>query len=153
QGPLWRVLLFRLAEQDQVLLLTMHHIISDAWSLGVFVREVALLYQAAILGQPATLPELPIQYADYAVWQREWLQGEVLQQQLGYWKQQLAEAPAALDLPTDRPRPALQTANGAAQQFVLPQPLTAQLQQLSRQANATLYMTLLAAFQALLGRY
>ena len=101
--------LIRLDQEEHVLLLTMHHIISDGWSMGILFQELSVLYEAFCAGKPSPLPELPIQYADYAEWQREWLQGEVLESQLGYWKQQLEGAPQVLELPTDRPRPAVQT--------------------------------------------
>ena len=107
-GPLLRVTLLRLDRQEHVLLLTIHHIVSDGWSTAVLFRELSALYAAYSTGKPATLPELSIQYVDFAAWQREWLQGEVLEKQLSYWKKQLAGAPARLELPTDRPRPAVQ---------------------------------------------
>ena len=113
RGPLLRARLLRLSEEDQVLLLTMHHIVSDGWSMGVLVKEVAALYSAFSTGQPAALEELPVQYADYAVWQREWLRGEVLERQLGYWREQLAGAAAVLELPSDHPRPAVQSFRGS----------------------------------------
>ena len=105
KGPLLRASLLRLGETEHVLLLTIHHIVSDGWSMGVFVRELAALYEAYVAGRPSPLQELPIQYADFAVWQREWFQGEVLEGQLSYWRQQLAGSPPLLELPTDRPRP------------------------------------------------
>jgi hypothetical protein len=108
-GPLLRATLLHLGEAEHVLLLTMHHIVSDGWSMGVLIRELAALYEAFSSGKPSPLPQLPIQYADFAHWQRQWLQGEVLAAQLSYWQQQLAGAPAVLELPTDRPRPAIQT--------------------------------------------
>ena len=112
-GPILRASLLRLGEQDHVLLLTIHHIAIDGWSLGVLGHELGALYQAFTGGTPASLAELPVQYAYYAVWQRAWLQGEVLEQQVAYWRQRLERAPAVLDLPTDRPRPAVQTYRGA----------------------------------------
>ena len=151
-GPLVRVQLLRLAAEDHVVLFTMHHIISDGWSTGILVREVAALYEAYIEGRESPLPELEIQYADYAVWQREWLQGEVLEQQLGYWRQQLEELPV-LQLPTDKPRPPVQSHRGRAINFSVPAELTAELKQLSNAEGVTLYMTLLAAFKILLWRY
>ena len=120
-GPLLRATLLRLAAEEHVLLLTMHHIISDGWSQGVFWRELAVLYEAFATGKPSPLPELAIQYADFAVWQRQWLQGEVLDTQLAYWKQQLAGL-SMLQLPTDRPRPAVQTFRGARHPVVFSQP-------------------------------
>ncbi|WP_166213188.1 condensation domain-containing protein, partial [Cognatiluteimonas telluris] len=113
-GPLVRGRLLRLSDEAHVLLLTMHHIVSDGWSLGVLLREVAALYGAFVQGQADPLPPLAIQYADYAVWQRDWLQGEVLEQQLAFWQGHLSGAPALLELPSDRPRPAQQSYRGAA---------------------------------------
>ena len=152
RGPLWKAKLLRLDEEMHVLLLTKHHIVSDAWSMGLIRRELTALYEAFSTGRPSPLPELPIQYADYAVWQRQWLTGEVLEEQLGYWKERLAELPT-LELATDRPRPAVQTHRGAREKLVLPESLTRALKELSRREGATLFMVLLAAFQALLGRY
>jgi natural product biosynthesis luciferase-like monooxygenase protein/amino acid adenylation domain-containing protein len=153
RGPLLRVVLIRREEEEHVLLLTMHHIISDEWSLGVFFREMAALYTAFSNGQPSPLPELPIQYADFAQWQMGWLQGETLETQLAYWKKQLGGAPATLALPIDRPRPSIQTFRGAAHSFLLPSALVDALKTYSRQEGVTLFMTLLAAFQTLLYRY
>ncbi|MBC6431552.1 amino acid adenylation domain-containing protein [Nostoc sp. HG1] len=127
--------------------------VSDGWSIGVFVKELAALYNAYSQGQPLLLAPLPIQYADFAIWQRNWLQGDVLQTQLSYWQQQLANAPAFLSLPADRRRPAVQTFNGAHQEFTLSKELTARLAKLSQQQGVTLFMTLLAAFDTLLYRY
>jgi amino acid adenylation domain-containing protein/non-ribosomal peptide synthase protein (TIGR01720 family) len=153
RGPLIRVRLLRLDEAEHVVLLTMHHIVSDGWSTGVLTRELALLYRAFDSGESAPLPDLPIQYADFAYWQRNWLQGEVLEAQLNYWRQQLAGLPPLLELPTDRPRPAFQTHRGASQPFMLPQRTFDLLKTLSREQGTTLFMTLLAAFQTLLYRY
>ncbi len=153
QLPLLRGRLLQLDEQQHVLLVTMHHVISDGWSLGVFIRELGSLYLAFVSGRTSPLPELTIQYADFAHWQRQWLKGEVLQGQIDYWKQQMVGAPAALALPTDRPRPAVQTFRGSTHSFTLPASLTASLQALSQREGATLFMTLLAAFQTLLSRY
>jgi amino acid adenylation domain-containing protein/non-ribosomal peptide synthase protein (TIGR01720 family) len=152
-GPLLRATLLRLDVEEHVLLLTMHHIISDGWSIGVLMRELAALYSAGLAGRQPALPILPIQYADYAHWQRAWLQGQVLDTQLAYWKQQLAGAPALLELPTDRPRPPVQTFQGAHQAITLPQPLTAAIKKLSQREGVTPFMTLLAAFQTMLYRY
>ncbi len=152
-GPLFRMSLLRLAADEHIALLTMHHIVSDGWSMGVLVNEVATLYGAYSAGEESPLAELPIQYADYAAWQREWLQGEVLESQLSYWKQQLAGAPAVLELPTDHARPAVQSYRGTSESFELSAELTRKLEQLSRREGVTLYMTLLAAFQTLLYRY
>ncbi|MFQ5794231.1 MAG: amino acid adenylation domain-containing protein, partial [Candidatus Bipolaricaulia bacterium] len=153
RGPLMRVTLLRLGKRDHVLLLTIHHIVCDGWSIGILVRELAMLYKAFSTGNPSPLPELPIQYADFAHWQREWLQGEVLESQLSYWKQQLGDDPPVLQLPTDRPRPPVQTFRGATQFFELPKALYESLKALSRREDVTLFMTLLAVFQALLSRY
>ncbi len=152
QGPALRATLLQLGEQEHAFLLTMHHIISDAWSMEVFFYELKTLYAAYVFGQPSPLQELPIQYADYAIWQQEWLQGEVLERQLTYWKQQLDALPM-LQLPLDHPRPAVQTFRGAAQIVILPKALTDKLKALSRREGVTLFMTLLAAFQTLLFRY
>jgi amino acid adenylation domain-containing protein len=153
QGPLIRTTLLRIGEQDHMLLLTMHHIVSDGWSMQVFYEEMESLYNAYIAGQPSPLPELPVQYADYAVWQREWLQGETLKAQLDYWKVQLAGAPPLLELPTDRPRPPAQTYGGGHETIHLPVSLARQLEALGRREGATLFMVLLAAFDTLLHRY
>jgi amino acid adenylation domain-containing protein len=153
EGPLLRVILMKLTEEEHVVLLTAHHIVSDGWSVGVLIREVAALYQAFTSGAPASLPELPIQYADFAVWQRQWLTGKRLDEQLAYWKQHLAGAAPTLELPADRPRPAAQTYRGATRFFNLPVDVFRALKELSRQNDATLFMTLLAAFQTLLYRY
>jgi amino acid adenylation domain-containing protein len=152
-GPLLRLRLLRLSEEEHVLLVTMHHIVSDGWSMGVLVREVGLLYPALCAGAESPLEELAIQYADYAVWQREWLSGKVLDQQLGYWREQLAGAPAVLELPGDKVRPAAQSFRGSDQPFEISARLTAALKELSQREGVTLFMTLLAAFKALLYRY
>ncbi len=153
QGPLLRARLLRLGEEEHIVVLTVHHIVSDGWSLGVLVQEVATLYAAFKAKEPSPLPELPIQYADFAHWQREWLQGEILEAQLAYWRQQLGGSAPILELPTDRPRPAMQTYQGATQTFSLPHSLSDSLKALTREQGATLFMTLLAAFQSLLYRY
>jgi amino acid adenylation domain-containing protein len=152
-SPLVRARLLQVDEEDHVLLFTMHHIISDGWSVNILFREVAALYEAFTRGEPSPLPELPIQYADFAAWQRGWLRGDQLEEQLGYWREQLRHAPALLELPTDRPRPPIQTYRGATARFALTKELSEELQRLSRRERATLFMTLLAAFQALLHRY
>ncbi|BAZ14320.1 amino acid adenylation domain-containing protein [Calothrix sp. NIES-4071] len=152
-GALLRVTLLRLGEQSHVLLLTMHHIVSDGWSMGIFISELSALYQSFSAGKPSQLPELIIQYADFAHWQQQWLSGEVLQTQLDYWNQQLAAAPPLLELPTDRPRPSIQTFQGGTEYFKLNQELTNKLKTLSQKSEATLYMTLLSAFATLLSRY
>ncbi|HEY0735729.1 MAG TPA: amino acid adenylation domain-containing protein, partial [Herpetosiphonaceae bacterium] len=152
QGPLLRVSLLYLGAEEHVLLLTMHHIVSDGWSMGVFVRELVTLYVAFSEGTTPALPALPIQYADYALWQRRWLSGAVLAAQLDYWKQQLADPPV-LDVPTDYLRPAVPSFRGAVHTFLLPAALSAELVALSRREGVTLFMTLLAAWQILLARY
>ncbi|HEX7737139.1 MAG TPA: amino acid adenylation domain-containing protein, partial [Ktedonobacteraceae bacterium] len=152
QGPLLRVRLLRLSTREHTLLVTIHHILADGWSLGIFVRELAVLYAAFATGQPSPLGNLSLQYMDYALWQREWLQGELLEEHLAYWKRQLKDAPPALDLPTDHPYPARQTFHGSRSAFRLPQSLAEALKRLSSQREATLFMTLLAAWQILLFR-
>jgi len=151
--PLLRGTVLQLGETEYVLLLTMHHIISDGWSMGVFVRELTELYKAFCTGAPPSLPELPVQYADFALWQRQWLQGEILVPQLDYWKEQLLDAPALLELPTDRPRPAVQTFRGGYYYTALSFELSAELTALSKRAGVTLFMTLFAVFGILLYRY
>jgi amino acid adenylation domain-containing protein len=151
--PLWRAKLLRLSDSEHVLLLTLHHIISDGWSMGLFWRELSALYAAFSRGQPSPLPPLPIQYADFAIWQRNYLQGEVLASQLNYWKQQLGGELPILNLPTDFPRPPVQTHRGFQQSLRISQTLTTNLKRLSQQQGITLYMTLLAAFKILLYRY
>jgi amino acid adenylation domain-containing protein len=153
RGPLLRTWLLRLSEQEHIFALTMHHVISDNWSTGILIQEVALLYDAFSNRRPLSLPKLPIQYADFAHWQRNWLQGEVLETQLDYWKGQLAGQPPLLELPTDRPRPAVQTFRGDYQSFVLSEDLSQAIEALCQREGVTLFMTLLAAFQTLLYRY
>jgi amino acid adenylation domain-containing protein len=153
QGPLLRASLLRLEAAEHVLLLTLHHIVSDGWSVGVLHSEIAAIYEAFAQGQPSPLAELPIQYGDYAVWQREWLQGEVLEEQLAYWQQQLSGAPPVLTLPTDRPRPAVPSYEGGVESFRIAPRVSEDLQALSQREGVTLFMTLLAAFQTLLHRY
>ncbi|MBW4611881.1 MAG: amino acid adenylation domain-containing protein [Desmonostoc vinosum HA7617-LM4] len=150
---LLRVTLLQLGELEHLMLFTIHHIIADVWSRGVFFGELTVLYEAFCVGKPSPLPELPIQYADYAVWQRQWLREEVLQTHLTYWQQQLQGDLPILNLPSDRPRSAIQTYQGASQSFLLPKSLTQALKDLSRREEVTLFMTLLAAFQTLLYRY
>ena len=153
RGPLLRVGLLRLGKEEHVALVTMHHIVSDGWSMGLFINEVATLYAAYVRGDESPLEELPIQYADFAHWQRGWLQGEVLAAQLAYWRAELADAPTVIDLPSDKPRPPVQTYRGANQPLQLSAALSAQLRDLSRRHGSTLFMTLLAAFDLLLCRY
>jgi amino acid adenylation domain-containing protein len=150
---LLRAALFELSSAEHMLLLTMGHIASDAWSMSVLVRELGALYRAFARREPPALPALPIQYADYAVWQRQWLQGEVLETQLAYWRRQLGGAPTNLELPTDRPRPAVQSHRGARYPLAISARVTQGLKALSRQEGVTLFMTLLAAWQLLLHRY
>ncbi len=152
-GPILRAQLMRLASEDHLLLLTTHHIVFDGWSRSVLVRELGAFYQSFLAGQPPQLLELQIQYADFAVWQREHLSGDHLDRQLAYWKQQLQDMPVNLELPTDRLRPAVQTLNGASLRFTLPVDLSEQLKSLSQKQAVTRYMTMLAAFQVLLARY
>ncbi|MHC5860260.1 amino acid adenylation domain-containing protein [Nostoc sp.] len=151
--PLIRATLVALSETEHALLVFIHHIVSDGWSMGVFIQELTALYNAYSQDQRPSLVPLPIQYADFAIWQRQWLQGDVLQSQLSYWQQQLANAPTLSSLPTDRPRGAVQTYHGAYQEFALSKELTVWLKQLSQTESVTLFMTLLAAFQILLWRY
>lgn len=153
RGPLLRIKLLCLRPEEHVLILAMHHIISDGWSLGVLFGEITALYKAFSTGQPSPLPELPIQYADFIDWQQQWLQGEVLKSQLDYWKQQLGGSISALELPTARSGPTAETYQGARQTLVLTKNLTAALKALSQQGGVTLFMTLLAAFKTLLYQY
>jgi amino acid adenylation domain-containing protein/non-ribosomal peptide synthase protein (TIGR01720 family) len=152
-GPLLRISLFRLKPDAHVLLLVMHHVISDGWSMGVLVREVSALYAAFHNAEQPNLPELRIQYADFSAWQRARLQAERGQAQLAYWKEKLAAAPVVLELPTDRPRPAIQSFHGSSQHFRLSPELKAKLQTLARESGTSLFMVLLAALAALLSRY
>jgi amino acid adenylation domain-containing protein len=153
QGPLLRVKLVKLGAREHVLVLVLHHIISDGWSMGVLVKELSYYYNQYAVGEAAPLAELEVQYADYAVWQREWLSGAVLEEQLSYWREQLGGAEGLLELPTDHVRPAVQSFRGASEGVELGAELTQGLKELSRRAGATLYMTLLAAFEVLLYRY
>ncbi|MBV8202140.1 MAG: AMP-binding protein, partial [Acidobacteria bacterium] len=152
-GPLLRLRLLRLGAAEHVALLTVHHIVADGWSLGIFARELQALYPAASRREPSPLPELPIQYADFAAWQRGALRGETLERQLAFWQSCLAGAPARLELPADRPRPAVQSFRGARHAVRLDDPLPRQLAELARQERATLFMVLLAGFVALLARH
>jgi amino acid adenylation domain-containing protein len=153
EAPLMRARLVRLSETEQVLAVTLHHIVSDGWSLDLLLRELAALYGAFSAGAPSPLPELTIQYADYAHWQRQSLQGESLAKRLAYWKEQMGGAPAVLELPADRPRPPARTNRGSKQTAVLTREQTDALKALSRREGVTLFMTLLAAFEVLLYRY
>ncbi len=152
-GPMLRTNLLRLAEDEYIFLLTMHHIVSDQWSAGIFFQELVTLYEGFNSGNPSPLPDLPIQYADFALWQQEWLQTGALDKQLAYWKQQLGGSPPVLELPADHPRPPVQTLNGSHKSYDLPDPLAESLLSLSRQEGVTLFMLLLAAYQTLLHRY
>jgi amino acid adenylation domain-containing protein len=151
-GPLLRARLVRLAEAEHVVLLTLHHIVADGWSMAVLVRELVVLYPAIAQGRPSPLPALRLQYADWAEWQRRRLAGDALQEPMQYWRRQLAELPV-LELPTDRPRPAVRTFHGATRPFSVPRPLRDRLEDLGKGEGATLFMTLLAVFQVLLGRH
>ncbi len=153
QAPLLRVQLLKFSAEEHVLFLCMHHIISDGWSLDVIFRELTTIYASLHSGQSPSLPELPIQYGDYAVWQRNQLQGEALERQRNYWLEQLRDATPTLALPTDRPRSSVQTAQGASQVFVLTPRLTRALEELGKREEVTLFMVLLAAYAVLLGRY
>lgn len=153
EGPLWRTTLVKLAAERHLVVLTMHHAVSDAWSLGILVQEIAALYAAFTEGKPGPLKPLTIQYADYAVWQRQRLQGKILQDQIDYWRQQLEGCPPALNLPTDFTRPAYQTFNGKTEYFTLAPEIAEGLQRLSKQEDVTLFMILMAALQTLLARY
>ena len=148
-----RVQLLKIADTDHLLLLTMHHIITDGWSNGVLVKELSHAYSAYVQGNRPTLPALPIQYADFAIWQRQTLDGDRLDRQLSFWRKKLQGAPALLELPTDRPRPLVQSYRGANYAFELDGSLTAKLNQLAQSHEATLFMVLLTAFNVLLSRY
>jgi amino acid adenylation domain-containing protein len=152
EGPLLRASLLRLRDEEHILVLTTHHIVADAWSMGILSRELWTVYDAYSNEKPAALPDLPIQYGDFAVWQKQWLQDEVLESQVFYWKEQL-DGISMLNLPTDGPRPALQSFRGARQSITLPGSLTAAVNELSTRAGVTPFMALLAAFQTLLYRY
>jgi amino acid adenylation domain-containing protein len=152
RGPLFRVELLRLAAQDHALIVNMHHIVSDEWSMGVLVRELTVLYEAYSHGEESPLQELELQYADFALWQRQWLQGEPLKQQLAYWKRNLAGL-EPLEFPTDYPRPAAASYQGGRLQFSISTEMTSQLRALGQREGGTLFMVLLAAFQLLCGRY
>jgi NRPS condensation-like uncharacterized protein/acyl carrier protein len=152
-APLLRTKLLKLAQNDHILLLVMHHIVTDGWSMGVFIEELTTLYQAFSTQQSSPLPELPIQYADFAVWQRQYLKGEKIETQLAYWRQQLEGKQPALEFPTDYPRPPVQSFRGARQSFAVSKMLSDALKRLSQQEGVTLFMTLLAAFKAVLHNY
>jgi len=153
RGPLMRTILLKTADDRHALLMTLHHIITDGWSFGILYQELSALYNAYSNNQASPLPELEVQYGDFAVWQRGRLQGEFVAEHLSYWKKQLADAPARLELPTDHPRSAASSHKGAAIETKLSTELTKQIRTLTRRENATLFMTMLAAYQLLLCRY
>jgi amino acid adenylation domain-containing protein len=153
QGPLFRVSLLRISASEHGMVLGMHHIITDAWSNGVMMRELASLYEAYAHGRPSPLADLEVQYADYAIWQRNWLTGPALQRQLTYWTEQLVDAPRVLELPTDRLRPAVPSYRGALHIFALPKELSEAVEKLAQQHGVTMFMVLLAAYQAVLARW
>ncbi|WP_163230234.1 non-ribosomal peptide synthetase [Caulobacter rhizosphaerae] len=154
RGPLFRAELLRLGPQDHVLLMSMHHILSDGWSLlGIIPRELGALYEAFLEGRPSPLAPLEVQYADYALWQRQWLRDEALERQLAYWRERLAGAPPVLELPTDRPRPPVESFRGAALPFTLPGTLSEGVRELARREGVTPFMVFLAAFQVLVSRW
>ncbi|HEX6864352.1 MAG TPA: AMP-binding protein, partial [Thermoanaerobaculia bacterium] len=152
EGPLFRTTLLGLAPEDHALLTNTHHIVSDGWSIEILVRELAALYPAALSGEASPLPPLPLQYADYARWQRRWFEGEALAEQLSWWKERLAGPPPALELPADRPRPAVRSSRGASESAGFPAALGEALERLGQRSGATLFMTLLAAWKTLLLR-
>src|SRR5207245_10343463 len=152
RGPLLRVRLVILAGAEHVLTLMLHHIVTDGWSTGVLIGELSTLYGAALRGEAADLPALPVQYADFASWQRDRLSGEFLDERLAYWRRHL-DGVAPLELPTDRPRPAVQTRNGALHDFVVPAGVTGRLKAVGQREGATLFMTLVAACDALFARW
>ena len=149
-GPLLRAKLIKLEEKESVLVVNMHHIISDGWSMGVLISELGLIMNFLIKGETPALEPLPVQYADFGVWQRNWLEAGELERQLSYWKEELSDAPALLNLPTDFPRPAIQTYNGSTINFTIPEKLTSKLNWISKKEDITLFMTLLASFNVLL---
>jgi non-ribosomal peptide synthase domain TIGR01720/amino acid adenylation domain len=153
QAPLVRFTLLDLGQESYILVPVIHHIIIDGWSKGIFFKELSYFYQSFLSKTPVNLPQLPIQYADFAVWQRQWLQGEILENQLNYWQKQLADAPPLLELPTDQPRPSIPTFQGHTLNFQIDPDLTDKLKTLSQRSGVTLFMTLLATFTTLLFRY
>nr|MDZ8289082.1 amino acid adenylation domain-containing protein [Nostoc sp. ChiSLP01] len=153
KDPVLRVKMWQVAADEYILLIAIHHIASDGWSIGVLNRELSAHYRAITIDSAVELPELPVQYADFTIWQRQWLTTQVLEHQLSHWKQQLAGAPPLLELPTDRPRPAIQTFRGGTERFQLDVSLTSGLRQLSNKSGTTLFMTLLAGFVVLMSRY
>lgn len=153
QGPLIRTTLLRLASDEHLLLLTLHHIVFDGWSSTILIRELASLYRSLTTHQPVQLPDLPIQYADFAIWQRQWMQGALRENQLAYWRSQLDKLPPPLSLPLDHPRPALLTSHGASEDLLIDVSITTALKALVQQHESTLFITLLAAFAVLLFHY
>lgn len=153
QGPLLRACLYRLGGEKHILLLNIHHIIIDGWSMGIFFKELTVLYQAFSKGKPSPFPEIPIQYADFSLWQRQWLQGDVLESQLAYWREKLGKEQTVLELATDRTRPPVQTFRGGSLKFQLPSSLSRSIKTVSEQENATLFMVLITALKILLHRY
>ena len=151
-GPLIRGCLIRLAPEDHVLVVSVHHVVFDEWSGGILERDLTALYQAFRAGGPDPLPPLPVQYADFAVWQRDWLTGQVMEEQLAYWRGQLAQAPV-LELPADRPRPRLRSSAGAITTLAVPAEVMDGVRRVTRESGATMFMTLFAVFTVLLGRY
>ncbi|MFY0567273.1 amino acid adenylation domain-containing protein [Archangium lansingense] len=152
RGPVMRAVMIRISESEHFLQLTLHHVASDAWSATVLYGELGMIYESFLAGRPSPLPELPVQYADYAVWQRGWLSGQAMESQLAYWKKQLAGVPV-LELPTDRPRPATRSWAGDVYRFVLPRDVSEPLLALGRREGATSFMVMMALYQALLHRY
>ena len=153
RGPLFRATVVRVSAQENLLLMSLHHIVTDGWSQAILMRELSTLYRAFSQGQPSPLQELPVQYVDYTLWQRSWLHGEALEKQIQFWKSRLAGAPPSLELPTDWMRPAVASFKGGEITFAVSQQLAAGLRELSRREGVTLYMVLLAAFQVLLSRW
>ncbi len=153
KGPLFRAKLLKLGEEDYAIIGCVHHIIADGWSVGVLIEELAQFYSANVHNQSVQLPPLDVQYVDYAAWQQKWLQGEVLERHIAFWKEALAGAPQVLELPTDKPRPPVQSYHGATLRHVISENLTRQVRQFSQKQGVTPYMTLLAVFQTLLHRY
>lgn len=153
EGQLFNLVLMRISEREHVLLVTIHHLISDGWSIGIMFRELGTLYSAYVRNSDSPLPELDIQYADYAIWQRSWLKGDTLKRQLSFWKEMLEGAPPSLQLPLDRPRPARESFKGATRAFELPKGLTEGMSDLARREGATLFMACLATYQILLARW
>ena len=153
KDPLLRTTLLQLADEEHIILVALHHIVADGWSVGLIINGVAAIYEALVAQQPLPLPEPTVKYSDYIHWQRQWLHGETIETQLDYWRQQLAGCPPLLELPTDRLRPAVQTYHGGKRPFVLPPALTQELKHLAEQEGVTLFMTLLAILQAQLYRY